>query len=175
MSLVIPRFSYHARTTAMLTKDSWHEIFDPVASESGKNSWHGHRKIARVRVAQRDGLYLPRGTIRGVFQEPGNYYRRVYGVLLYHIQHDLDQNVPFCDKIQLRVGHGMTFSGVVTTVTAYMTEDTRLSERTYYIDGADVSLGALIPVEDRDFDYGLHTTQAMQRWMYHSPPLKFTD
>ncbi len=177
MSLIVPRFSYHAKTKAMLTEECWHEIFDPLTGDAGKNQWSGYRKIAKVRIAQCNSLYISHGDLKGVYIPPGTkqYYRRMYGVVLLRTQHDLDQKVEYGNKLQLWVSHTMTFKSMFSNVTIYMTPQTRLTERTYYIDGDDIALGALFPVKDEDYEYGLLKTQKMVEWVLHPPPLKFKE
>jgi hypothetical protein len=172
VATIVPHFASHSATTALLTEDSWHKIFDRAVPESGRNNWNGHRKIARVRIARCNGLMVPQGDIQGLFQEPGHYWRRVYGVVLFQTQHDVDPTVPLITPFQLRVGMGLCYHGDITSISVYITPKTRMEERTYYVKNGKVSLGAFVEVKDSDYEFGLLRTQKMFEWNYCPPPLK---
>lgn len=172
MPTPVPIFAKHLTTAAVLTEDSWRVIFGSATPEVGRANWHSHRKIARVRIARRDGIMVPQGDIQGLFFDPEHYWRRLYGVVVVQTQHDVDKTVPLITPFQLRVGMGMCYHGDITSVSVYMTPKTRLDERTYYVKNGKVSLGALIKVEESDYDFGLLRTRKMFEWNYCPPPLK---
>lgn len=179
MTPLVPRFASHAKTSAVLTPDSWQAIFSNVRAEKGsKNNWHCWRKVATVRIGQHDAIYVNHGDLRGLYHNPKFFYRRVYGVVLFHTQSDTDERVELIDKMQLRVGMGMTFSGSITTVTMYLTDRTRFSERTYHKDEAipnNFLYGAYLPATATDLQYGLLRSRKMYEWNYCPPPLKIED
>lgn len=172
MSITVPQFSNHMGTSAILTEGSWRAIFGPATPETGRNNWHGHRKIARVRIGRRDGLLVPQADIQGLYNDSRHYWRKVYGVVLFHTQHDVDPTVPLTTPFQLRVGMGLSYHGDITSVSLYITPKTRMDERTYYVKNGKPSLGALIPVKDDDYEFGLMRTRKMFEWNYCPPPLK---
>jgi hypothetical protein len=155
-----------------LSEDSWRTILGTAAPEAGKNKWDGHRKIGKARLGRRDGIMVPQGDIQGLFYDPNHYWRRVYGVVLFHTKHDVDPTVPLVTPFQLRVGMGLSFHGDITSVSIYITPHTRMDERTYYVKNGKASLGALIEVKDSDYEYGLLRTRKMFEWVYCPPPLK---
>jgi hypothetical protein len=175
VSTIVPRFSQHGITTAVLTEDSWREIFGSATPEKGRNNWHGHRKIARVRLARRDGLMVPQGDIQGLFFDPKHYWRRVYGVVLFQTQHDVDPTVPLIMPFQLRVGMGLCYHGDITSISMYFTPKTRMEERTYYVRDGKALLGAFVDVKESDYEFGLMRTRKMFEWNYCPPPLKIGD
>jgi hypothetical protein len=161
MSIIVPRFSVHELSFGMLTKESWHEIFDYVQPEKGKKHWHGFRKTAVVRIPRCDGFMIPQSDIQGIFRSPDHYWRRLYGVVLFQNQNDADSVVPLLDSFQLRVGMDMRFSGDISSTYIYLTDKSRMEDQTYYINKGKISLGESIPVNESDYTFGLFRTRKM--------------
>lgn len=172
MSLVVPLFSSHMKTSAILTANSWLDIFDTVTPEKSKRYEMCNRKIAKVRMARCNGLYVKQGDVLGIFHDSNHYWRKIYGVVLFHTQNEVDENVPFINTFQLRVGISMCYHGYLTSVSMYFTPETRIDERTYYIVNNKVNLGALIPVTNKDYEFGLNRTKKMLNWDYSPQLLK---
>lgn len=174
MSLVIPQFAVHMKTSAVLTVNSWLDIFDTTLPEKSKRYGLCNRKIAKVRMGRCDGLYVSQGNILGLFHDSNHYFRKVYGVVFFHTQNEVDQNVPFVKPAQLRVGMNMCFYEEVSSISIYITPQTKMDERTYYIKNGNVTFGALIPVKDSDYEFGLNKTKKMFAWDYSPQLLKIS-
>lgn len=179
MSVIIPRFDDNSHSMKVLAEDSWREIFDPVCAEENKQPvsdyrrrLSGCRKVAQVRLAHHNGLMVPQGKIEGLLPDVGHYWRKIYGVVLFHIRDVASHDIKFSTPFQLCVSLDARFQGDVTHVSVYMTPKTRIEDRTYYINRGKISLGAIIDVKKSDYDFGLLRTDSMLKWNYCPPPLK---
>lgn len=173
--VIVPRFDSHCGSFATLNRDSWESIFANVYpdKEPAGRFW---RKYTAVRIGRKDAFYVSRAHLHGLYHSSDDWYRRMYGLVLFHVRHDQDRTIPFNSQTQLVVQpNNQILVGNVSSVSVFITELTRFTEETWKYDvrkKVRFQESKVVPVTNDDYDYGLLKADKMKEYIYHPPPLK---